>query len=379
MEAKLTPRRLNRATLERQLLLRREALDPVEAVRRLVALQAQEPASVYLALWTRLADFEPADLDAGLADQRLLKATLMRITLHVLHADDYPALHEAMQPMLRAARLNDGRFRAAGLSVEEYEALVPQVIEFASSPRTNAEVEAWLDERLGELPKPSVWWAMRHVAPFVHAPTGGPWSFGQRPSFRAAPRLQRSGDWEAAMRVLVRRYLAGFGPATLDDVAQFGMFYRTLLRPVIDGMADELVRLAGPGRGDLLDLPGAPLPGEDTPAPPRLLPMWDSVLLAYADRARIIPAEYRKLVTRSNGDVLPTLLVDGYVAGVWRPVEEGIEATAFRRLPHEAWTGLDAEARMLRDFLAPREPMVYRRYARWWVDLPAAEVRVLGQ
>jgi DNA glycosylase AlkZ-like len=105
--------------------------------------------------------------------------------------------------------------------------------------------------------------------------------------------------------------------------------------------------------------------------------MWDSVLLAYSDRSRVIPPEFRRLVTRNNGDVLPTLLVDGYVAGVWRPVEGGIEATAFHRLSDEAWTGLGAEAAALVAFLADREPIVYRRYAHWWAKLPSAEVRLL--
>jgi hypothetical protein len=105
--------------------------------------------------------------------------------------------------------------------------------------------------------------------------------------------------------------------------------------------------------------------------------MWDSVLLAYADRSRVIPPGYRPLVTRNNGDVLPTLLVDGYVAGVWRPVEGGIEATAFHRLPKPAWTGLAAEAGALRALLADRDPAVYRRYAHWWAKLPSTQVRVL--
>ena len=105
--------------------------------------------------------------------------------------------------------------------------------------------------------------------------------------------------------------------------------------------------------------------------------MWDSVLLAYADRSRVIPRDYRQLVTRNNGDVLPTLLVDGYVGGVWRPVEDGIEATAFHRLSDEAWAGLEAEARALVTFLTGREPIVYRRYAHWWSTLSSVEVRVL--
>ena len=106
--------------------------------------------------------------------------------------------------------------------------------------------------------------------------------------------------------------------------------------------------------------------------------MWDSVLLAYKDRSRIIPPDYRRQVIRSNGDVLPTLLVDGYVAGVWRPIDGVIEATSFEPLPDDAWAGLEEEARALLTFLGTRDPAIYRRYWRWWADLPAAEVRRLG-
>ena len=376
--ATLSERQLNRATLARQLLLRRQRLGAAEAVRRVVALQAQEAASPYIALWNRVAGFDPAELDAAFADYSVVKASLMRVTLHAVHADDYAPFHEAMQRTLRAARLNDSRFRLAGLAVDEVEALLPELLSFAAQPRTNAQFEAWLDERLGVLPRPGVWWGVRQVGSFVHAPTGGPWSFGPRPSYLAAPRQQRSGDADASLGVLIRRYLEGFGPATLADIGQFGLLNRSWARPVLDSMADQLVRRPGPGRAALYDVPDGVVPDEDEPAPPRLLPMWDSILLAYADRTRVVPAEYRKLVTRNNGDTLPTLLVDGYVRGVWRAVEGGIEATAFERLPREAWAGLESEARSLVRLLADRDPRVYRRYARWWDSLPAKEVRVIG-
>jgi hypothetical protein len=379
---RLTARQLNRATLGRQLLLRREPLDVGQAVRRVVALQAQEPASPYLALWSRLVDFDPVDLDRAFADHAVVKASLMRIALHAVDATDYPAFHEAMQRSLRASRLGDPRFAVAGLSIVQADALVPDVLELASQPRSNAEVEAWLDARLGVLPRPGVWWALRTFAPLVHAPMGGPWSFGPRPSYVAAREQRRSGDPEAALRVLARRYLEGFGPASAQDLAQFGMLQPrgrvrdALASLVADGAA---VRLEGPDGLELFDVPGCPLPPEDAPAPPRLLAMWDSTLLAYADRSRVIPPTYRRLVTRNNGDVLPTLLVDGYVAGAWRAVDDGIEATAFHALPEKTWDGLEAEARALVAFLADREPAVYRRYAHWWDKLPSAEVRLLGR
>ena len=141
--------------------------------------------------------------------------------------------------------------------------------------------------------------------------------------------------------------------------------------------AGDIVRLEASNGSDLLDVPSGIVPNEDTPAPPRLLPMWDSVLLAYADRSRVIPPDYRRLVIRQNGDTLPTLLIDGFVAGVWRPVESGIEVTAFDRLSDDAWDGLAKEAAALVAFLADRDPAVYRRYGHWWKTLPSAEGRVL--
>jgi hypothetical protein len=177
---------------------------------------------------------------------------------------------------------------------------------------------------------------------------------------------------------LVLRYLRAFGPASVPDMAQFTMLGRRVLLQAVQALAGKVEELEGPDGATLFDVPGAPLPAEDTAAPPRLLPMWDSVLLAYSDRSRIIPPEYRSLVIRRNGDVLPTLLVDGYIAGVWRPVEGGIEATAFHRLDEEAWKGLTAEAGALAAFLADRGTTVYRRYAHWWTkQMPSAEIRLL--
>lgn len=369
---------LNRATLERQLLLSRERLNVADGLRRVVALQAQHPASPYIALWNRLADFDPAELDAAFADRSVVKATLMRVTLHAVHADDYRDFHTAMQPTLRAARLNDRRFTGTGFTGADADALVPDALEFANVPRTNADAEAWVSERLGT-PAERVWWALRHYAPFFHAPTGGPWAFGQRPAYVASGYPPAASDPAAAderLAILIRRYLGGFGPASVADIAQFALVHRSRVRAALEVLSDELDQFDGPD-GVLYDIAGASRPDPDAPPPPRLLPMWDNVLLAYSDRSRVIPAEYRKLVTRNNGDVLPTLLVDGYVAGVWRPVDDGIEATAFHELADETWDGLATEAKALMSVLSDREPTVYRRYDRWWTDLPSAEVRVL--
>ncbi|WP_030778525.1 winged helix DNA-binding domain-containing protein [Streptomyces sp. NRRL S-920] len=370
---------LNRATLSRQLLLEREPLTVQDGIRRVVALQAQHPASPYLALWNRLRDFSPSDLDAAFAQRAMVKATLMRITLHAVHAEDYRHFRGATQPTLYGSRLGH-RFAAAGLTPADAEELVPELLAFAARPRTSAEMQAWVEERLGSEKAGGAWWGLKAYAPLHHAPTDAPWSFGIRPSFVAAEAgplpVGRTVEPEA-LRALILRYLAGFGPASVADVAQFSMVGRAAVREALRALDGAVELLQGPDGSTLFDLPAASRPDADTPAPPRLMAMWDSVLLAYADRGRVIPPPYRPLVIRKNGDVLPTLLVDGHVAGVWRQVDGRIEATAFHPLSPETWEGLAAEARSLTALLASRETKVYSRHHYWWARLPEAEVRSL--
>jgi hypothetical protein len=379
----ITARALNRATLGRQLLLGRADIDPAAATRRVVALQAQHPASPYLALWNRLAGFSAAGLDADFASYRLVKAKLMRITMHAAHADDYRAFREAMDPTLRASRLGDERFRVSGLTSGDADVLIPELTGYADKPRTGPECETWLSERLGEAVGKPAWWGLKQYAPLWHAPGGGPWSFGTHASYVAANPQPVLADPEVcaqALRILIRRYLEGFGPASVPDMAQFAMVQRARAKAAVQAMTGELEQFGGPGGTVLYDIPDGIRPAEDTPAPPRLLGMWDSILLAYADRDRVIPPAYRRQVTRMNGDVLPTVLVDGYVAGVWRAVEGGIEVTAFHPLVGETWSGLADEARSLSTFLADRDPRVYSYYNHWWTkQIPGEEVRILAR
>ncbi|MEV7280451.1 winged helix DNA-binding domain-containing protein [Streptomyces sp. NPDC093111] len=375
---KITARELNRATLGRQLLLERAPLGVAEGVRRVVALQAQHPGSPYLALWNRLVGLDPDEVDGVFARREVVKASLMRITLHAVHAGDYRMFREALQQTLYGSRLGF-RFAETGLTPADGEELVPGLLAFAEEPRTVAELRGWLAERVGAERAEGAWWGLRAYAPLHHHPTGGPWSFGPRPSYvtsGGAPVTGREVPPEA-LRGLVLRYLEGFGPASVADMAQFAMVRRAPLRHVLKDLDAELDHLEGPDGTPLFDLPGALRPPGDAPAPPRLLPMWDSVLLAYADRSRVIPPEYRRVVIRVNGDVLPTLLVDGYVAGVWRPVEGGIEATAFHDLPDPTWQALAEEAHALSALLATRDPWLYRRFDNWWTKLPEGRVRLL--
>jgi hypothetical protein len=378
-------RELNRATLARQLLLSRVCLSVGDAVRRVVALQAQQPASPYVALWNRLAGFDAGELDGAFAGHFVVRAQLMRVTMHAVHASDHQAFREAMEPTLRASRLGDPRFTSSGLTLADADALMGGLLDFAGQPRTAAECISWLSRQMDTPMPPLAWRMLRQYAPLWHVPSGAPWSFGTQTPFVAAcprPVLADTGVSDLALQTLVRRYLEGFGPASIADMARFALVQRARVKAAVQALGDSLVVLEGPSGVVLYDVPGGLRPAGDVPAPPRLMAMWDSILLAYADRSRVIPVGYQALVTRTNGDVLPTLLVDGYVAGVWRAVPEGIEATAFHPLPDPAWEGLAAEARALVPFLAGREPEVYRRYHHWWdkafVALPGAETRLLS-
>jgi hypothetical protein len=378
---RLTARQLNRATLQRQLLLKRAEIGVVDAVRAVAALQAQSPAGPYLGLWTRVSSFDAADLDRAYTEHGVVKASLMRMTVHTVAAEDYPALHRAMVDDLRRGRLADPRFTVGGVSIEEADALMPHVIAFASEARTKAELEAMIAERAGSAAGQPVWWAYRYLTPIVHAPTGGPWSFRDRPSYLATRMPLFEGERAAAVAVLIRRYLEAFGPASATDIGMFTMLPQPPIKAGLALLADELTTHEGPDGNQLLDLRDGPLPPEDTPAPPRLLPMWDNVLLAYRDRSRIVPEAYRRVIGKNNGDTLPSVLVDGYVAGIWRPAPEapgGIEVTAFHRLDAAIWDQLEIEARSMAVFLRDREPNVYSRYGHWWKTLPAGEVRLLG-
>ncbi len=374
---KLTARQLNRATLDRQLLLERAETDVVDAVRRVLALQAQEPASPYLALWNRVSGFEPSELDRAFHARAIVKTPLMRITLHAICRDDYATFHDAVLPVLRAARLNDRRFRDTGVTIDRADALVDGLVGFTSEPRSKDEIIDHLGSALGTEPPDSFWWALRTYAPLIHAPTDVPWSFARRPVFEAAPR--GAPPAEPALHELIRRYLAAFGPATAMDIAQFTLLPLGTIRPALAAMDAGLVRYEPPEGEPVHDVVDAgPLPDPDTPAPARLLGMWDSVLLAYRDRSRVLPDACRKDVIRRNGDVLPTVLVDGSVAGVWRPVDGVIEITPFEQIADDDLKELDGEARGVLTLVADRDPAVYSRFGRWWDALPTGGRTTIG-
>lgn len=375
--SEIGPRELNRATLDRQLLLDRHDLPVPVAVERIMAVQAQEPAAAYVALWNRIRDLDFAAVDHAFTARQVLRASMMRITLHAVSAVDHPAFHTACEPILRAARLNDRRYTETGLTADDADRVLDDLLDFLGEPRTKDEVVDHLGSLDGGSAEPRLWWAMRTYAPLVHVAEGPPWSFRRPLRYEAAPDHGPRPGLDAALEVLVRRYIAAFGPASVADIAQFTMQRVPVIRAAVARIRDDLVTLRGPDGAELLDIAdGPPIPATSVTAPLRLMAMWDSALLAHRDRSRILPDAARPHVIRRNGDVLPTVLVDGIVTGVWRIADDGVQVSAFRALTSGDHDELEREARALVAVVDGRHPLPFRRYDNWWPKLPSDNIEV---
>jgi hypothetical protein len=329
----LSQRELNRATLARQLLLRRVRLPVVQAVERVAGLQAQLGSTPYVGLWTRLEGFRREELERALKRRAITRALLMRGTVHVVSTRDYGVFAAALDirsPSWVTPEMARVAIRYAG-----------PVREFASEPRTRGEIFEWLEREHGVAwdGTNGVWYALRMEARIGHSPESSLWGApAQSVSFVAVESDSPSGD--VARTELVRRYLAAFGPATRAEIAGWtGM----KVGDFADNL-DGLRRLRDDRGRELLDLPRAPLPAADAPAPVRFLPKFDNVLL---DRVRVLPDEYRKVVVRKNADVQPTFLVDGLVAGVWQRKGKKLLTEPFAPLPRTARRELEDEAARL--------------------------------
>ena len=369
----LSARRLGRATLVRQLLLEPSTLDVVTAVEAVGGLQAQEPASPYIGLWARLGGFDSADLDRSLSERRLVKGTLMRRTVHVASASDYRALWTATQGWLTVARRTDRRDVPDARLLRELRQFGQG---FASEPRSLPELREGLGERGGRSGDELLWW-LRWVHPLIHVPADVPWSFPRRPLLVDADAWLPAGEWPdpaSAMDRLVRVHLGAFGPASVADIARWAGIPVAAVRPGVDAVeaAGDLSTYRTETGRLVVDLAGAPLPDEDVASPARLLPMWDSTVLAHDDRTRIISDDDRARVIARNGDTLATILVDGVVAGRWWAVAEDgrtrLDLEPFRRLAPADRIALEELAERLARFVEPLEPAVYARYRRWRKD-----------
>jgi hypothetical protein len=337
----LTLRELNRTTLLRQLLLRRERLSPVRAVERLAGLQAQLASSPYLALWSRLEAFERGSLERALLGRRVVKALLMRATMHLVSARDYPYLDAAVREARTATRAR-GTERPPDELVERIVALTRE------RPRTRTEIMDALGfhSRTLDVDELRTYSWVVALGRLEQTPESALFGFRGSPTYEPTDH-EHPPATEAAAHA-IKRYLRAFGPATRADVSQWS---GVPIRDLAPGFEELRLRSFRDERGrELLDLPRAPLAAADVQAPPRLLPRWDELLLAHKDRTRVLPEEHRKAVIR-GGDVQQAFLVDGFVGGHWRQEGERIVLEPFAPLPRVARRELEDEAARLAAWL----------------------------
>ncbi|PSL56648.1 winged helix DNA-binding protein [Saccharothrix carnea] len=348
----LSRRALGRATLARQFLLARAEATVPEVVAHLVGLQAQTPHTWYTGLWSRIAGFTPDRAADLLVDRRLVRIAVMRSTIHLVTAEDALALRPAVQPALDRDLFRNythGR-DMRGLDVDAVVAAGRVLL--AEKPRTNKELGTLLHEQWPDRAPASLAYAIRCLVPLVQVPPRGVWGrSGTIAHTSVETWLGASVADKPSLDDLVLRYLAAFGPATVKDVQTWSGLTR--LREVVEGL--PLLRLRDEDGQQLFDLPEAPRPDPDEPAPPRFLYDFDNVLLSHADRRRVVTEDVRAQNYDPHGPVPQFFLVDGVTAGDWKLHRADdvatLELRPFRRLP--APDELEREAGRLLAFLAP--------------------------
>src|SRR5215208_1207157 len=315
-ESVLGRRTLNRALLERQMLLRRQKLSAFDAIERLVGMQAQVPQAPYIGLWTRLEAFEPDELAGLISARRAVRSSLMRATIHLVTNRDFLALRPVVQPVLERDVYRNatyGKDHLTGLDADAVLAAGQALLE--EQPRTAAELRRWLGPRWPERDPAALAYAVRGLLPLVHVPPRGVWGHSGPVALTTAEAwLGRSVASNRGPDEAILRYLAAFGPATMADARTWSGLSR--LREVFERLRARLVTFRDDSGRELYDVPGAPLPDPETPVPPRFLPEFDNVLLSHADRTRLISGEHRRALIKDP--MMRGVLLDGFVCGTWK-------------------------------------------------------------
>ena len=348
----ISDRALNRTLLCRQFLLDRVDRPALEVVEHLVGLQAQEPADPYVALWDRIAGFEPAELAAAVASGDAVRIALQRSTIHLVSAADCAALRPVLQPALeRMARSSFGT-RLTGVDPVELAELAGALV--GEQPLTFGELGRLLRERWPERPEIALAQTARALVPMVQLPPRGVWGrSGRALHGLAADRLDRQFAADPAPDRLVLRYLAAFGPATVADMQNWSGLTR--LAEVVDRLRPELRTDRAEDGRELIDLPDAPRAEPDLPAPVRFLPQYDNVLLGHADRGRFVPAGAAALFDEEFH--WSPVLVDGLLRASWRlDRKAGVLHVRASGLSRPERTAVAEEGLALLGLLAPAAP-----------------------
>ncbi|TRV79768.1 winged helix DNA-binding domain-containing protein [Streptomyces sp. 130] len=309
----LTPRALGRATLERQLLLRRAGMSAKDAVAHLVGLQAQNTRPPYYQLLARLQGFRPADLSVLMESREVVRIVTLRSTIHTHTADDALTLRPLVQPAIDR-ELNMFRKRLPGVDLDRVRELSRAYVEEA--PRTPKEIRTRLLTEWPDADPQALGVAARCLLPLVQATPRGLWGISGGVTLTTVERwLGHAGEGAPDIERAVLRYFGAFGPASVKDMQSWAGLTR--LKEVFERLRPRLTTFRDEHGVELFDLPDAPRPAEDTPAPPRFLPEFDNVLLGHADRTRVIPAPLKGLNGVGN-QTWGSVLVDGFFAAVWR-------------------------------------------------------------
>jgi len=349
LTARLSGRALNRTTLGRQLLLQRETRTPGEAMELLVGMQAQNPHDPYYGLWSRLEGFDPEDLSGMIQRREAIRGALMRATLHISTTSDFMFLRAHLQETL-AAVLGSTSFAKDTAAIDRETILDQGRSLLEERPMTRADLARALEERWPEMPGNSMAQVVTYLLPVIQVPPRGLWGRTSAATWttleswvgRALPKV-------IDVEMIVMRYLAAFGPASISDMRVWSRLNG--LRQVVDGMRDSLRSIRGEDGAELLDHPDAPILDEDTPAPPRFLPEYDNVLLGHSDRSRFL----------TPGIVPPgwvgNVLVDGLFSGWWKIARQGkgsqLEVHLQRKVPRAELRAVGHEAELLHVFAAP--------------------------
>jgi hypothetical protein len=297
------------------MLLARADVSVPAAVEQLAGMQAQEPRPPFIGLWTRLARFERGDLHRALHERTVVRGTLMRGTLHLFSAADYVAHRRTLQPMLSRIAAGILRERAEGLDLEALVSAARDIL--AAEPRTFNQMRPLLHAAFPHFDERALGYLARTEEPLVMIPTDDRWSFPGDARFGLADAWLDGPLADGDPGALFVRYLSAFGPASAADFQQWSGFQRAA--PIVDAMRDRLTTFKHERGHELFDLPEAPRPSPESPAPVRFLPEFDNLLLSHADRTRVLPETYRRLVLGAkNGRIPATFLIDGLVAGAWR-------------------------------------------------------------
>jgi hypothetical protein len=345
-ERVLSPRELNRALLARQLLLERSNLPLTRVIEHIGGLQTQYAPSAYIGLWTRMQSFERDRLTRALEQRKVIQGTLIRTTIHMVSARDYPPLVAGVRKSRRDWWLRAHRHDLDARQMAAVANLLRRHLK--DGPRRQKELIGFLESKGYSR---VAWSGAGLWLDLVRVPPSGTWER------RRADLYGLAEDWVGpldatetdGLELLVRRYLGGFGPARSVDIASWAGLPKPVLPPVLERM--RLSRFRDEEGTELFDVPRAPLPNPDTPAPARFLPTWDAMLLVHARRADVLPEAYRPLVfDEKTPHSTPTFIVDGRVAGKWRYEKGRVRLEPFGRLPRAARSELEEEGERLTAF-----------------------------